>query len=183
MVAFMLEALLVNDAFQSALLNDKVIEHKELWSGVWFCFMDIPIWYDLRVISIATSTSVKCYSPKSFPSFKASLELYFSRIYAHMLQRLFDTSVHPNACNFFIGLLIHWICCLLSMCGVSLVSIKAYFAWELSSDTSFFPMNFYVFEETQGSLWILHSRASYFRIFEQKMTFFLFSTIEIYRYL
>ncbi|GFV34535.1 transposable element Tcb2 transposase [Trichonephila clavipes] len=42
--------------------------------------MDDPICYELRVISIATGTSVKCYSPKSFPSFKASLELSFRRI-------------------------------------------------------------------------------------------------------
>ncbi|GFY02749.1 transposable element Tcb2 transposase [Trichonephila clavipes] len=42
--------------------------------------MDDPIYYELRVISIATCTSVKCYSPKSFPSFKASLELSFSSI-------------------------------------------------------------------------------------------------------
>ncbi|GFS76699.1 uncharacterized protein TNCV_1622721 [Trichonephila clavipes] len=54
--------------------------------------MDNPICYDLWVISIATGTFVKCYSPKSFPSFKSSLELYFSRImHAHMLQRLFET--------------------------------------------------------------------------------------------
>ncbi|GFW27041.1 uncharacterized protein TNCV_92671 [Trichonephila clavipes] len=38
--------------------------------------MDDPICYELREISIATSTSVKCYSPKSFPSFKASLEFF-----------------------------------------------------------------------------------------------------------
>ncbi|GFU63135.1 uncharacterized protein TNCV_3150551 [Trichonephila clavipes] len=56
--------------------------------------MDDPICYELRVISIAIGTSVKCCSPKSFPSFKTSLELSFSRImHAHMLQRLFKTSV------------------------------------------------------------------------------------------
>ncbi|GFX40466.1 uncharacterized protein TNCV_1412761 [Trichonephila clavipes] len=53
--------------------------------------MDDPICYELREISIATGTFVKCYSPKSFLSFKASLELYFSRImHVHMLQRLFE---------------------------------------------------------------------------------------------
>ncbi|GFT38075.1 hypothetical protein TNCV_4103131 [Trichonephila clavipes] len=41
--------------------------------------MDNPICYELRVISIATGTSSKCYNPKSFPSSKASLELSFSR--------------------------------------------------------------------------------------------------------
>ncbi|GFW99026.1 uncharacterized protein TNCV_1782451 [Trichonephila clavipes] len=47
------------------------------------------------------------YSSKSLPSFKASLELSFSRIiHAHMLQRLFETSVQPNTCNFFLTLLI-----------------------------------------------------------------------------
>ncbi|GFT76280.1 uncharacterized protein TNCV_564531 [Trichonephila clavipes] len=73
--------------------------------------MDDPIYCELRVISIATGTSVKCYNPKSFPSFKTSLELSFSRImHAHMLQRLFETSVQPNTCNFFLGLLIRRIC-------------------------------------------------------------------------
>ncbi|GFV47308.1 uncharacterized protein TNCV_4829641 [Trichonephila clavipes] len=65
------------------------------------------ICYELRVISIATGTSMKCYSSKTFPSLKASLELSFSRImHAHMLQRLLEISVQPNTCNFFLGLLI-----------------------------------------------------------------------------
>ncbi|GFW49389.1 transposable element Tcb2 transposase [Trichonephila clavipes] len=48
--------------------------------------MDDPICYELRLISMATGTSVKrslslsLYSPKSFPSFKASMELSFSRV-------------------------------------------------------------------------------------------------------
>ncbi|GFV59714.1 uncharacterized protein TNCV_1907851 [Trichonephila clavipes] len=63
--------------------------------------MDDTICYELRVIS--TATSVKWYRPKSFPSFKASLKLSFSRkVHAHMLQRLFETSVQPNTCNFFL---------------------------------------------------------------------------------
>ncbi|GFV48850.1 uncharacterized protein TNCV_641551 [Trichonephila clavipes] len=57
------------------------------------------------------------YSPKSFPSFKASLELSFSRImHTHVLQRLFETSFQPNTCNFFLGLLIRLICRLMSTC-------------------------------------------------------------------
>ncbi|GFW72065.1 uncharacterized protein TNCV_4789531 [Trichonephila clavipes] len=69
--------------------------------------MDDSICYELRVISIVTGTFVKCYSPKSFPSFKAFPELFFSWImHAHMLQRLFETPVQPNTCNFFLGLLI-----------------------------------------------------------------------------
>ncbi|GFX71762.1 uncharacterized protein TNCV_4132081 [Trichonephila clavipes] len=64
--------------------------------------MDDPIYYDLRVISIATGTSVKCNSSKSFLSFKAYLDLSCSRImHAHMVQRLFETFVQPNTCNFF----------------------------------------------------------------------------------
>ncbi|GFY10055.1 uncharacterized protein TNCV_1946001 [Trichonephila clavipes] len=44
---------------------------------------------------------------KVSPSFKASLELSFSRImHVHMLQRLFETSVQPHTCNFILGLLI-----------------------------------------------------------------------------
>ncbi|GFW04673.1 transposable element Tcb1 transposase [Trichonephila clavipes] len=47
-----------------------------------------PICSELRVISIAIGSSVKCYSPKSFFSFKTSLELSFSRImHTQMLQR------------------------------------------------------------------------------------------------
>ena len=91
MAKFMLDIMLVNTAFQNVLSNSK---HPELWSGVKFCIMDDRICYELRVISLATSMSMKCYSPKSFLSFKASLELSFSRImHIHMLQRLFETSV------------------------------------------------------------------------------------------
>ena len=119
MATFVLDAISVNDAFHNAISNDIVAEHLELWSGVRFCIMDDPVCYELRVISIATGTSVKCYSPKSFSSFKASLELSFSRImHAHMLQRLFETSVQPNTCNFFLGQLIRRICHLLSKCGI-----------------------------------------------------------------
>ena len=72
--------MLLNAAFQSALSNDIVAEHRELWSEVQFRIMDDPICYELRVISIATGTSVKCYSSKSFSSLKVSFELSFSRI-------------------------------------------------------------------------------------------------------
>ena len=69
--------------------------------------MDVPICYEWRVILVATCTSVKCYSTMWFPSFKASMELSFSRIMnTHMLQRLYKTSILPNTCNFFAGLLI-----------------------------------------------------------------------------
>ncbi|GFV76692.1 uncharacterized protein TNCV_4729121 [Trichonephila clavipes] len=81
--------------------------------------MDYPISNELKLISIATATSMKCYNPKSFPSFKASMELSFSRImHVHMLQRLFETSVQPNTCKFFLHLLIRRICRLLSTCGI-----------------------------------------------------------------
>ena len=40
---------------------------------------------------------MKCYSQKSFSSFKALLELSFSKIMlAHMFQKLFETFVQPN---------------------------------------------------------------------------------------
>ena len=45
-----------------------------LSSGVWFRTMEDPICYELRVISLATGTSGKCYSPKSFPFFIVSQE-------------------------------------------------------------------------------------------------------------
>ncbi|GFX84584.1 transposable element Tcb1 transposase [Trichonephila clavipes] len=42
---------------------------------------------------------------------KAFLELSFYRImHAHMLQRLFETFVQPNTCNFFLGILFRQIC-------------------------------------------------------------------------
>ena len=68
---------------------------------------------------------VKCYSPKLFPSFKASLELSFSRImHAYMLQRLFETFVQPNTFNFFLDLLIRRICRLVSMSKIWLVGVS-----------------------------------------------------------
>ncbi|GFV01072.1 uncharacterized protein TNCV_1009931 [Trichonephila clavipes] len=104
MAAFMLDAMPVNAAFQSTLSNNIVAQHLELSFGVRFRIMDDSIFYELKVISIATGTS-----------FKASLELSFSKImHAHMLHRLLETSAQPNTCNFFLGLLIHRICRLLS---------------------------------------------------------------------
>ncbi|GFU48626.1 hypothetical protein TNCV_1439951 [Trichonephila clavipes] len=59
--------------------------------------MGDPIYYELKAIAIAAGTSRKCNSPKSFPSFKVSLELSFSIImFDHTLQRLFETSVQPT---------------------------------------------------------------------------------------
>ncbi|GFV66703.1 uncharacterized protein TNCV_2595231 [Trichonephila clavipes] len=83
-----------------------------------------------NLLPIAIGTFMKCYNPKSFPSFKVSLELSFRRImHAHMLQKLFETSVQPNTCNFFLGLLIPWICRLLSTNG---------FGWSASRSCSAF---------------------------------------------
>ena len=64
MAVFVLDAMLVNVAFESALSNYIVAESPELWSGVRFRIMDDPICYELRVNSITTGTSVKCYCPK-----------------------------------------------------------------------------------------------------------------------
>ena len=83
--------------------------------------MDDPICYEWRVITVATSMCVKCYSPKSFPSFKASLELSFWEITHARMQGLFKTSVQRNACNIFLGLLIHWICHLLGTSRIWLI--------------------------------------------------------------
>ena len=43
MSTFVLDAMPVNAAFQSAISNDIVAEHLELWSGVRFCIMDDPM--------------------------------------------------------------------------------------------------------------------------------------------
>ena len=50
MAAFVLDAIPVDAAFQSALLNDTVAEHPELWFGVRFRIMDNLICYELNVI-------------------------------------------------------------------------------------------------------------------------------------
>ena len=47
-----------------------------------FCIINDPVCCKLRLISNASGTSVKCYSPKSFPSFKAFQELSFRMINA-----------------------------------------------------------------------------------------------------
>ena len=97
MAAFMLDALPFNAAFQSALSNDIVIKHPELWSGVQFHIMDDPICCELSVISVATGTSMKFYRHELFSSFKATLELSFNRImHAQMLKRLSESSVQPT---------------------------------------------------------------------------------------
>ena len=107
MAAFELDVMPVNATFKSALSNDMVTEQPELWSEVPFRNMHDPFCYELRVITIATRTSVKCYSPKPLPFFKVFLELTLSRIlHAHMLQILFESSVQPNTYNFFLGQLI-----------------------------------------------------------------------------
>ena len=63
--------------------------------------------------------------PEVIPLLQASLELSFCWIiHAHMCQRLFETSVQPYTCSFFLGLLIHCICCLLSMRGIWLVGVS-----------------------------------------------------------
>ena len=93
---------------------------------VWvrFHIMDDPVYSKLKVISLATGTSVKWYSPKSFSSFKPFLELFFIRImHTYALKRLFETSVQPNTCDFFLALLIRRICRLLSTCGIWLVGV------------------------------------------------------------
>ncbi|GFV70438.1 uncharacterized protein TNCV_4798571 [Trichonephila clavipes] len=103
-------------------LSECVIErHSGLTPGVMVYFV---ISYQGRSNLLRIEGNLNCKKylrelPKSIPSFKASLELSFSRImHAHMLQRLFETSVQPNRCIFFLSLLIRRICCLLSTCGI-----------------------------------------------------------------
>ena len=58
MAAIVLDAMPVNVAFQSALWNDKGAEHPEVWFGVRFRKVNDPICFELRVISIATDTTL-----------------------------------------------------------------------------------------------------------------------------
>ena len=120
--AFVLDATPFNAVFKNVLSKDIGVENLE---GVRVRMTDDPIRYELRIISIATSTSVRCYSRKSFSSFKTSLELSFSKtMHSHMLQKLFETSVLPMACDFFLGLLICRIFRLLSTCGIWLFGVS-----------------------------------------------------------
>ena len=114
---------MVNAGFQSALSNNIVAEHPELWFGEQFYIMNDLICCELRVMLIATGTSVKCYSPKMFLPSKHPLKISFSRI-MRMLQRLLETSVQSNICNFFLGLLIRLICHLLNTCEICLVGVS-----------------------------------------------------------
>lgn len=65
--------------------------------------------------------AVSCYatavgwSPKSFPTFKAFLELYFLG--------MFKTFQH-NRYEYFLGLLFHWICRRLNMSGIPLFGVS-----------------------------------------------------------
>ena len=108
--------------FPKCVIERILAEHPELWSGVRFRIMEDPICYEMRIISITAGLSVKCYSPKSFPSFKASHKLFFSKImHECVMQRLFEASIQPNACNFFLHLLIRQTCHVFSMCVIMLV--------------------------------------------------------------
>ena len=80
MVAFESDAMPDNASLQNELPSCIEAENTELWFGVRFCIMDDAIYPELRIISITTGKSVKCYCPKLFPSFKATLELSFNRI-------------------------------------------------------------------------------------------------------
>ena len=102
-IEFVLDAAPVNTVFQSALSINIVAGHLELWSGERFRIMDDQVCHELRVILTATCMFANCYSPKPFSSFKAYLELSFSKImHVHMLQKLFEISIPPNICNLFL---------------------------------------------------------------------------------
>ena len=88
MATFMLDPMLVNAAFQSFYRTTQWPNTRNYGLGCDFVSWTIL----LRVISIPTGTSLKCYSLKLFPSSKASLDISLSRI-MHMLQRLYQTFV------------------------------------------------------------------------------------------
>ena len=107
-----------------ALSNDMEAKNSELWSGCDFLLLNL-----LRIEDNLNSNryfrEMSEQLREQFSIFNASLGLFFSRLkQAHMLQRLFETSIQPNICNFFLGLLIRQICCLLSLCGIWLVSVS-----------------------------------------------------------
>ena len=59
MDAFVLNAMPINAAFQSALSKDVITEHPELWSEVRFRVLDDPFCNEMRIMSIITGTPVK----------------------------------------------------------------------------------------------------------------------------
>ncbi|PRD24090.1 UNVERIFIED_CONTAM: hypothetical protein NCL1_44693 [Trichonephila clavipes] len=128
MATFVLEALPVNAAFQSTFsgLTPGVV----VWG---------TISYHKRSNLIRIEeTSMKCYSPKSFPSFKAFMELSFSRLmHTHMLQRLFENSVQLNTCNFYFGQLIRYMSLFIT-CGIWSVSLSLVIRRMQLQKTSFF---------------------------------------------
>ncbi|GFW28151.1 uncharacterized protein TNCV_2818291 [Trichonephila clavipes] len=114
--AFVLDALPVDAAFQSALSNGSRVM---VWGAISYFGRS-------NLLRIETNLNSNMYVPKVLqPSFKASLELSYSRImHAHMFQRLFETLIQPNTYNFLFGLLIHRICRLLCTCGIWLVDVS-----------------------------------------------------------
>lgn len=78
--AFVLDAMLVNDTIQKALSIIIEGKHTELWCRVRsVCITNGHSCYDMWVIWTAAGTSVNYWSSKLFLSFKAFLELSFTR--------------------------------------------------------------------------------------------------------
>ena len=79
-------------------------------------------------------------------------------MHAYILQKLFKNSIQPNACNFFIGLLICRICHLFSTCGICLVGASLLILvlqlerWTLIEHTS--NMEFFSTSKHSKTVWI-----------------------------
>ena len=116
MATFMLDAVPVNTTFRSALLKVIIKEHSEIFLGVRMRIMDDLNCYVLWVILTATSKSEKCWSPKSFLSFKTFMVLSFngimSAICGKVCERLIFNRKHTTSfvASLFVWYVTYWIC-------------------------------------------------------------------------
>lgn len=135
MTISILNAILVNAVFKGALLNVIQHQHRDLWFGTRECIMNDISCHEFWIICIATATSVKYGSPKSFFSFKACLVLSFNKVLTTNMLQVKFTFCQQGTYSFFRGLCIRRICHLLKMWGISLIGISVSY---LSSIYSFY---------------------------------------------
>ena len=81
MISLALDTMPLNAVFQSAFLNDILVEQPELWSGVRFPTMNDPVRHELLVISIGTWYPYvgEVLQPKDLPFLQSSPEAIFQK--------------------------------------------------------------------------------------------------------
>lgn len=95
MTIYVLNAILVNATFRSALSNVILDENQAWLFGDLLGSLDALDFYELWVIPTAAVASEKFWSPKSYPSFNAFLEPYCnSKMLVHTLLGMFPLQNH-----------------------------------------------------------------------------------------